>query len=511
MIPLTNELIQSLVSDEVFERGETYYRENRVEKFTYDGKVYRSVVSGTNDYHVKVCFSSKGWDARCDCPYDWEDFCKHIVAVMIKIVEIQKNKTSQNQKIDNQITTREIKLLSEYKSLVRSTIHGFVEWDKTYQALQGTYHVENIASRLLSQKKFKEAATAYQAIFEVLIVKILQADDSGGSFGEAIAEAFIGWVEAVFSLSSFYDKKPFFDYALAQGEDDNWSCNGFDDELINHIVEKAFDQKDCQYILSSLDKIYGEDYRPRSDFDSGFDFYLSCKARLLQKIGKQKNYELFSLKYLNNHKVLFPYLNYLINKGRLNETLKIGELHLDKIIPGYRPQLMEILLPVYTKLQLKEKQKEILMFLYVERFDEIYYERLKELCKEDGDWNYWRNKIIEKFSNSSQEHRIADVFIKENMTQELINLASQAEEEYILEPTADYLSKKQPKQAFNTYEKLVKGYLDKYVGRKYYLQAARWMRRMKKLGFDDNFIAFVTKIREKYKKRSALLEEIINL
>ena len=40
------------------------------------------------------------------------------------------------------------------------------------------------------------------------------------------------------------------------------------------------------------------------------------------------------------------------------------------------------------------------------------------------------------------------------------------------------------KAAFNTYEKLVKGYLDKYVGRKYYLQAARWMRRMKKLGFD---------------------------
>ncbi len=510
MIPLTIQFIQSLVSEQVFERGKLYYEEERVRDFNQTDNSYFATVCGTQNYQVKVWWSSCGWDARCSCPYDWENFCKHIVAVMLKIVEKEKqtSKEKVNDRRKGQTSLKEVSSLAEYKSLVRSTIHGFVEWDKTYQALQGAYNVMGIGDSLYMQKNFSEAIITYQAIFEVLIVKILHADDSDGSFGEVIDQAFEGWVKAVFSLTVFDEKKHHFDYALSKGKDDDWSCNGFDDELLSLIVEKTEEKKDCQYVLLALEKLYGENYRPKSDYDFGFDFYLSCKAKLLQKTGDAQTYELFSLNNLHNVNVLMNYLNYLISQDRLGEAIKIGEEQLENILPGYKPELMEILLQMYSKLNLLEKQKEALLFLYIEKHDETYYDELKKLCNKDKSWNHWRDRMIQRFLKNHETHRLVRVFMHEDMTEALIKVGTEADEEYILEPIADYLAGKKQKDSFKMYKKLISCYLNKYTGRSCYHQAARWMRRMKKLGFDEEFSSFISKLRELYKKRPALLEEM---
>ncbi|NJP10388.1 MAG: SWIM zinc finger domain-containing protein [Leptolyngbyaceae cyanobacterium RU_5_1] len=72
-----------------FERGEAYYRSDSVVSLTQRGNTLQAEVEGSEDspYHVTVRFDGGGLTATdCTCAYNFEGWCKHIVATLLVCV-----------------------------------------------------------------------------------------------------------------------------------------------------------------------------------------------------------------------------------------------------------------------------------------------------------------------------------------------------------------------------------------------------------------------------------------
>ncbi|MEH1969732.1 SWIM zinc finger family protein [Nostoc sp.] len=69
-----------------FQRGEAYYEAGAVNAVTQRGDLLQADVAGTQarPYHVNLSFDSSGLTSvNCTCAYDFDGWCKHIVATML--------------------------------------------------------------------------------------------------------------------------------------------------------------------------------------------------------------------------------------------------------------------------------------------------------------------------------------------------------------------------------------------------------------------------------------------
>jgi uncharacterized Zn finger protein len=88
MAPLgiTEATIRQLASDGSFRRGESYHADGAVASVIQRGDTLTAAVWGSNPkpYRVVVRLDGGGVaSADCDCPYEWGDWCKHIVAALL--------------------------------------------------------------------------------------------------------------------------------------------------------------------------------------------------------------------------------------------------------------------------------------------------------------------------------------------------------------------------------------------------------------------------------------------
>jgi len=69
-----------------FERGQAYYRSGSVYGLVQRGNTLSARVEGSEAeaYRINICFDKGGiTQATCTCPYDFEGWCKHIVATLL--------------------------------------------------------------------------------------------------------------------------------------------------------------------------------------------------------------------------------------------------------------------------------------------------------------------------------------------------------------------------------------------------------------------------------------------
>ena len=86
---ITEAMVRKLATAKVFERGKDYYRDGALCETTRDGMQVRGQCQGSDPepYDVRVTFNKNGVaDTDCDCPYDYEGVCKHIVALLLAYV-----------------------------------------------------------------------------------------------------------------------------------------------------------------------------------------------------------------------------------------------------------------------------------------------------------------------------------------------------------------------------------------------------------------------------------------
>ena len=85
---LTEEYVREVCNQKSYGRGRTYYRAGRVLSVKWDANGVKARVRGTRTYRVELEDSEGGGvPYDCTCPYDWGGACKHVVAVMLHVLD----------------------------------------------------------------------------------------------------------------------------------------------------------------------------------------------------------------------------------------------------------------------------------------------------------------------------------------------------------------------------------------------------------------------------------------
>ncbi|MDZ8134002.1 MAG: SWIM zinc finger domain-containing protein [Nostoc sp. DedQUE04] len=120
-----------------FQRGEAYYNAGAVNAVIQRGHLLQADVVGTEarPYHVSLNFDSSGLTSvKCTCAYDYEGWCKHIVATMLVCARNSEN-IEQRPTLEellnrlNYIETQRLlqELVAEYPPLIEA-IDRHVSW-----------------------------------------------------------------------------------------------------------------------------------------------------------------------------------------------------------------------------------------------------------------------------------------------------------------------------------------------------------------------------------------------
>ncbi len=91
MFPLNfdEDTIMELATANSHSRGVAYARRGAVRQLTSDGDGFRALVQGSHLYTVCLWEQNGAIVSSCTCPYDWGGICKHVVAVMTRLLEVQ--------------------------------------------------------------------------------------------------------------------------------------------------------------------------------------------------------------------------------------------------------------------------------------------------------------------------------------------------------------------------------------------------------------------------------------
>ena len=86
IMAITKQWLKKAANAQSYERGEDIY--SQVDDLVKIGDKYAATVYGTDDYEVTITDDAyQDPTTFCDCPYDYDGVCKHIVAVGLNIID----------------------------------------------------------------------------------------------------------------------------------------------------------------------------------------------------------------------------------------------------------------------------------------------------------------------------------------------------------------------------------------------------------------------------------------
>jgi len=219
------ETIQNRCTDAVFERGQTYREEERIQRITRFDTVVTAEAQGSNLYDVTVDFADSDLDVHCTCPYDGPGDCKHVVAVFLEVISdgprdegdridsflddlseeelrsFLRESLSRNPKLCEQFLARfgesTDKSALEYREEVaqlfdeHSQNHGVV-----LEAIDFSRFFD-LAEQYQNQGRYRAAAAVYRGLFEAIDDNIQIVDAAYDHYARSFQAALDGYVESV--------------------------------------------------------------------------------------------------------------------------------------------------------------------------------------------------------------------------------------------------------------------------------------------------------------------------
>lgn len=222
---VTEDAIQDICTDAVYERGRTYLDEDRIQRLSRFGDTITAVVRGSRDYDLQVDLSAEGFDPQCTCPYDGPGTCKHVVAVLLRLAEDVPE--DERERIDPVLeragaddlraflrvelarapSLRDRFLARFGESPARSVADLRAEIDRLFEETNPEYAVVfepidlsefvDLAEEHRAQDEYRSAATVYRALVEGLDDNMDRVDGAYDHFAGAFRTALDGYVDCV--------------------------------------------------------------------------------------------------------------------------------------------------------------------------------------------------------------------------------------------------------------------------------------------------------------------------
>ena len=232
------ETIRSLCTDAVFERGQNYRKEGRIQRIDRFDDHVTAVVQGSSQYDVTVELEGSTIDARCTCLYEGTGECKHVVAVLLSVAAEPPSDES-----DRVVAALEDVSADDLRAFMRDALTGhpdlrdqfLARFDDTGKSveeyrdeIEGLFdqhtqdypvvtdaidfsHFFDLAEQYRERDRYRAAATVYRALFEGIDDNEVRIDAAYDHYAKALQSALDGYVECV--LAADLDPEEFESYA----------------------------------------------------------------------------------------------------------------------------------------------------------------------------------------------------------------------------------------------------------------------------------------------------------
>ncbi|UJH90584.1 hypothetical protein LZ575_17620 [Antarcticibacterium sp. 1MA-6-2] len=533
---------------------------------------YEAIVMGSEEDVVSLQVKNNSITRyNCECPYDLGLVCKHIVAAIfslqkdILLMDLEKPEKKEKKKATAKSSKRSKSgsgtaaqklsdiLVQLSESDLKAFIHDKAKDDKTFrnnffatyeyfipsgeiskatyqQQLRSVFkqaggnrrfiHWRNMpdlvndivpflenAQNHFQAKNFRTSFHLCAAFLEEVTKALDYTDDSSGYLGAQIDAALTIFEKLTAEDLDEKLRKELFNYSVSAYKKEIFSGWDWHLGMLKFSVALTKTETEADLLLEIL-KGVSEDRLDKKEAQA-------LQLVLLEKFKEKEAAEAFLRENLSNRLIRKAEIEKAIDNKDFNLGIALakGGIRQDsKTGSGYLKDWYEYLLKIGRALDDREMIIQSAKFLYLDDYMPIedFYEVLKENVSTVA-WPVFVNDLVKEIEATGgwrEFDLIRNIYIKEKRWDKLFRLISQNPTLTKLSENRKYLAKDYEAQLVDLYSVAVKDDLEQNVGRKYYQRLLTYLRQMKKLGGEKKLIELQEYLREKYKMRLALLEEL---
>jgi hypothetical protein len=549
---------EQLIDEKILKRGLAYFKSSAITDFSeISTGEYEAIVSGTEEYTVQLEISNDTiTEHNCDCPYDMGPICKHAVAVIFHLqqdeLELNQPSISKPRKTKTKSVSQQVKeLLKEipHKELVdfvdknskkdkkfrnyflasfghlsqnqskefyQKQIHsilqsaagrdGWIGWSDMKYVVNTTEPFLENAKKYLANNSFENVFYISTALLEEITESFQYGDDSNGDLGYFIESA----MELLSNLTKekipSQLKQEIFEYCISSFKQKLFEGWDWHLGMLHTACELIDKESDADIILDCLDSVNGDYERERAQ---------SFKLDVLRKFKNEKEVEKYINKHISNTSIRTKEIEKAFKNKDFKRVIQLSEdgIKCDK---KDKPGLVKVwynwLLKVAQFKNETSKTIEYSRFLFIDNFhpEQDYYQILKENV-EGENWHPFLEKIIIEITPKSKwtyTELIRKIYIKEEWWDRLFIMLKQNLSMENIQQNEQYLSNDYSSELIELYSERITNYVEEYIGRNHYQTACRYLRRMKKLGGNEQVNELIELFRKQYSQRKALMDEL---
>lgn len=555
-IPLNE--FEQLIDERILARGLSYFKGGAITGFSeISTGEYEAIISGSEKYSVHLeVLNNTIVKHNCDCPYDMGPVCKHVVAVIFYLQEDKlklnkpnftipkkekkKSVSQQVQELLKEISHKELiefvqknskkdKKFRNYflasfghlsqdqsKEFYQKQIHsilqtaagrdGWIGRTEMKYVVNTTQPLLENAEKYLAGHNFENVFYISTALLEEMTGALQYGDDSSGDLGYFAESALELLSKLAQEKLPKILKQEIFEYCISSFKEKLFEGWDWHLGILRIAAELIDEENEADTILTCLDNINGKYER---------EFAQSFKLDLLRKFKNEKEVETYTNKHISNSSIRTSEIEKAFKSKNFERVIELSEggIKCDKQDkPGLVKFWYNWLLKVAQAQKNTAKIIEYSRFLFIDNFypEQDYYQILKENI-EDENWHPFLEEIIKEITPKTRWtyiELIRKIYIKEEWWDRLFLMLKQNLSLENIQQNEKYLSKDYSSELIELYSERIINYVEKFVGRNHYQTACRYLRRMKKLGGNEQVNDLIESFRKQYPQRKALMDEL---
>lgn len=552
MVESRQDLIRELCTAQSFQRGLRYFEEGRVKIVEASSSRIVAKVVGKDNYRVEVDLDHLS--AVCNCPYDLEGYCKHIVAVFMavdrepekvnsmideciqeleKMSSLLKNadpdelddffrrELGANAELRSRFLARfsavgEGRSLSSYKDEIESRFeeaedeHGLIYYDNNldFESFQ------NLAEIYIQKNDLLEAAKIYQALTEKISEKMDHVDDSDGYYGGVFSHSLEAFVECIKNAGLDAEaRRKYIDYLFQRYllRDPDY----FQDDYFDALKELCSSKEDLQFWNNRLASYLPVGLADKKDDPSSHyrdKERISMRLYLLSRLNETSNfYALMDENYRSSSDLCLQYAKKLLENKDRSKAIKIAEEGI-ALFPEYSSRyLREFLRENYRETDNKKYRAQLLS-LFLLTWEWKYYEQLKAAVKKE-EWKETLDDILANVATKGMSRtKLIDIYLKERMFDAALEEVMAQKSIHSLRAYHGKLANLYPMQYFAAYKELIHPYAESRLGREHYRDVVAILKNMVGIkGFESEAEEIIERLRMENKRKPAFIDELKGL
>jgi hypothetical protein len=392
--------------------------------------------------------------------------------------------------------------------------YGFIDYRGSMAAAEQVFKILTRADAALAGEHIEQAAAIFQAVLENVVDRIGEADDSSGNLGDCIAHA-LGGLDRIAQVAASSQRRALFDYCINEapqprykGWDWQWTLLRLAAKLIQTPVqqEQLFAALDRVAAVSTSSSLRGDSFMSDYQLERAAEIKLS----VIEYAGDRQAVQDFISAHLHLNKFRMLQIQRYLDAEQLELAKRLVQEGL--VLSEQKQQAG--LVRKYRSLLLKLAQRErdtantiqLGRQLLLDRGDHQYYDVLRDNVPQ-ADWPAFVEALIRDAQKKRYAELAAWIYAHEGMWTRLLDLAKPSWS-HLVEPYRAELEARFPDDLAVIYERVVYRMLEHTSDRSTYQTACAYLRRMKAFGKAERVNDVVRTLKDRYRNRRALLEEL---